>query len=463
MENRPRIGVVAPYWSFWEDVVADDPRKHHQQLVARSVAIIGEYGEIVWTELADDLHSTLPAVDLVVVVVTMASPPQGIRTFLQTLPGVVVLVWAHHPSPHVNEPFTHESITLRGATVGASMLTASLTRAGIAHDVVVGDALSPLVGRSLRGAAAASLVSHSRLSVIGEPLSGYDFVSPSSDELARLGVEIIPHSPEEFAERAASVPDEALRKLRAEIGDSWSAATTEAGTQVSMRYALALEAMHDTDGSRAGTLNCHVRSLRLDEERGGVAPCFALGRETTKGRPWTCTGDVNTSLAMLFVSSLGLPTMYHEMEAIDETTNEVILANSGEYDGRFSSTKPPEVVSNPWFPGGTPTPIVSFQVSPGPASVVAVSSVNGRLRVIVAEGRFTARNTERTGTMSAAFQFDEMSAALAWRDWVRAGAGHHACATNSHVREDLGVLCQHLGLELIVVGGRVHADGVVGS
>lgn len=458
MYSHPRIAIIYPFWDFWQNVLTDDPREFHEGQVSRSAAVVGEYGDVLWTERTEGLRETLPTVDIIVVIATMASPPLGIRTFLQKRPESAVLIWALHDSPQAPEPFTHESITLRGATVGCSMLTASLTKAGIAHDVVLGNTESSAVHRSLRIVAAAALMRSSRISVIGKPLAGYDFITPEPDELALLGIDLIVHSPEELADRAASVPDTSLRNLRVEFGANWRGATTEAGAQTSLRYALALDSMMEADGSRAGALNCHVQSLRLDPELGGVAPCFALGRATTRGRPWTCTGDLNTTLAMLFAASLDLPTFYHEVEAIDETTNELILANSGEHDGRFGSVAAPETVSNPWFPGGTRTPIVAFQVSPGPASMIAVSSVAGRLRMIVAEGHFTERSTERTGTMSAAFRFDKMPAVQGWRDWVRAGAGHHSCATNSHVREDLRVLCEHLGLELAVVG-REHPHG----
>ena len=183
-----------------------------------------------------------------------------------------------------------------------------------------------------------------------------------------------------------------------------------------------------------------------------MAPCFALGRETSRGCPFTCTGDLNTALAMLLVAVLGRPTMYHEMEAIDETTNDVVLANSGEHDERFASLSPVRAIANPWFPGENPTPILAFQVAPGPASVVAVTVVDGHLRVIVAEGHFTDRPTSDVGTMSASFRFATPLATSGWQEWVGAGAGHHACATDAHVAGDMAAICRHLDIELVAIG-----------
>lgn len=397
----------------------------------------------------DELASSLDPVDLIVVVVTMAAPPERIREFVEEREGATVLVWACHESPLIAVPFTHESITLRGATVGASMVAASLTRAGIRHDVVLGTPDSPRVSGALRGAAAASLIRGSRLLVIGEPLPGYDFVTAPAEEVAGLGVELISRQPDELAELMARITPAEVLAARPLSG---AEVTTEVGADAAARYAIALGSMVESTGARGGTINCHVSSLRSGTRWGGVAPCRALGAETSRGCPFTCTGDVNTALAMMMVTALGRPTMYHEMEAIDETTDEVVLANSGEHDTRFAAVEPPRVAANPWFPGENPTPIVAFQVAPGPASVVALTVVDSRLRLIVAEGSFTDRPTELTGTMTAAFRFAGLAAVDGWQEWVRAGAGHHACATDAHVASELAVVCRHLGIDLVVIG-----------
>ncbi len=451
MRKQPKIGLLSPYWSFWEGVVDGDPRALHAALFDQAITVARGSGDVVWAVRTDELDGSLPTVDLIIVVVTMASPPAAIRAFLEGRPGAVIVVWALHGSPAIDEPFTHQSITTRGATVGASMVAASLSRVGIAHDVVLGDPTSTRVDHALRRAAAAAAVRGSRLLVVGEPLEGYDFVLPPRDEVTRLGVELIHRTPDDLVAHAYSASPRAIADLETEIGAELSAVTTDAGEQVALRAAVALQHMVELDDVQGGALNCHVSSLRTGTRWGGVAPCLALGRVTSQGCGFTCTGDVNTALAMLLVSSLGRPMFYHEMEAIDEDSNEVILANSGEHDSRFDAVSDARIVANPWFPGTNPTPIVAYQVAPGPASIVAVTVVDDTLRVIVADGEFTARPTELTGTMTAAFRFSSSSAPDGWQAWVVAGAGHHACATDAHLTNDLTVVTRHLGLELVIV------------
>lgn len=451
MRKQPKIGLLSPYWGFWERVVDGDPRALHAALFDQAIAVARAHGDVVWSVRTDELGDSLEAVDFVIVVITMASPPAAVRAFLDSRPSAIVVVWALHDSPTIDEPFTHQSITTRGATVGASMVAASLTRAGIAHEVVLGDPSSARVDDALRCAAAAASVRRSRLLVVGEPLEGYDFVSPPRAELARLGVDVINRTPVDLAAHAESASPSDLALLEAEIGAEVSAVTTSTGAQVALRAAVALQHMVDRDDVQGGALNCHVPSLRTGAGWGGVAPCLALGRVTSQGCGFTCTGDVNTALAMLMVSSLGRPMFYHEMEAIDEGTDEVVLANSGEHDSRFAAVTHARIAANPWFPGVNPTPIVAYQVAPGPASIVAVTVIDEKLRVIVAEGAFTERPTELTGTMTAAFRFSSSSAPEGWQAWVAAGAGHHACATDDHLASDFTAVARHLGLDLVIV------------
>jgi L-arabinose isomerase len=144
--------------------------------------------------------------------------------------------------------------------------------------------------------------------------------------------------------------------------------------------------------------------------------------------------------------------MHHEMEAVDVTTAEVIFANSGEHDNRFEAQSAFRYSPNPWFPGINRTPILSFAVAPGPASVVSMSSVKNRLRVIVAEGEFTERTAHATGTMSAVFRFSGSDDGEGWQSWVRAGSGHHSCATNQHIAKGVEAICRHLEIECARVG-----------
>ena len=442
----PSIGVISPYWSFWE-AAAVTAAEEHRALLELCIADIRPIGAISWVSTdASRLHEQAP-VDAFVLVVTMAHPPGPITTYLSEHSGPPVLIWAAHDTKDVPADFNHEKIVTRGATVGGAMLSASLRQAGVKHHLVLGAPSSVRVRNSLRALRSATTVRGSSITVIGDPIEGYDFMQPPSTELKRLGIRLKKLSPSELTASPQWLNNDDKSTVWGDISRSHTHELPEETLGVVTRQHMILSGLAAQHGSAAGTLNCHqpcVKSAMSDSE---VAPCFALGIQTSQGIPWTCTGDVNTSLVMMMVASLGLPTFYHEIEAVDEETGEALLANSGEFDSRFPSVDEPLVAQNPWFDGVSPTPTLRFQIAPGPATLVALATVDDHLRLISAEGEFTSRPVTEVGTMSAAFRFGGQLPGIGWERWVMAGAGHHACATTGHIGEVLSQLAHYLEID----------------
>ncbi len=443
-----RIGVVNPYWDFWASAVERDFAADRRDLAEKAATTLGQFAELAWgvtvqpgddvAALAGDLDRDVEAI---VVVSTMAASPGTLLDFLAAFPGVPVVLWAAHLGRAVDRDLTHEGITLRGGTVGLPMIGAAFTRAGRPYDVVVGELTeAAAIGDAVRRACAAGRVRGSRLGVIGGTIPGYEWARVADADLERLGVEVIAQTPAEFADlvRAAPAPEDLTAGFTLDEGVDAAALTN------ALRYTAALADWVSEERLSAGTINCHVAELRLASGFGS-APCFALGRSTSAGVPWTCTGDSATSLAMLLVASLGAPTLYHEIEAVDEETGEAILANSGEHDSRFAGATPKRIIVNPWFPREPATASALFSIAAGPASLVAVVSRPEGLAVVVAEGRFTERTAPDSGTMNAAFEFGSGAVDEAWERWALAGVGHHSCATDRHIADDLEAVSRHLG------------------
>lgn len=446
-----RIGVVHPYWSFWESAIEHDFAEDRRCLAALAVVTLKETAEIAWSvtvQPGDDTDAVVAGlarnIHAIVVVSTMAASPSAVLAVLAAFPTTPVVIWATHEGLGVDPDFSHSGITLRGGTVGAPMIGAYLTRAGRPFDVIASEITNVGgVAPAVRRATAAGAVRTARLGVIGSTIPGYEWERVADDRLEALGIEVTAYDPSVLRDKVlTSAPDRT-----AMTGFTVDTQLSEADLDLAMRYSTALEEIIEEGRLSAGTLNCHVAELRLNPEL-GAAPCFALGRATSRGVPWTCTGDVATSLAMLLVSSLGAPTLYHEIEALDEITNEAILANSGEHDARFASADEKRVIVSPWFPSATATASALFSIAPGPASLVGVvSGPDGGLAVVVATGRFTDRTSPRTGTSNATFVFENGAVLESWSRWTATGVGHHSCATDRHVARDLEVVCRHLGIE----------------
>lgn len=469
---RPPVAIVHPYWTLWEHTAGPTFRADRMAL-ARSVAerlaasvdpvrvaeVAGiEDGRRVGAELA--AHG----VDAVLVLQTMAVPSAYTLALLDALPGVPVVIWALHERGLVGGDFDHGGITTQGATVGAPMLTNMLGRTGRPFAMVLGRLGDPVtlgrVEEALRYAAIASGLRRARLGRIGPKVEGYLHVDVGDAELrGGLGITAVTVDPDEVVDAYRGVGDAAVAALDAEVRAGW---TFEEDVDVggsldrSLRVALALEevvARHRLDG---GAFNCHLPQFRFGETI-GIAPCWGLGRLTTAGKPFTCTGDILTAVAMLTTKRLGAAALYHEIEAIDYVTGEVVIANSGEHDLAWGEPGArPRLRRNGWFCGKDAHCGVCAVLEPpaGPATLVGFTphpAARGGFRYVVARGALTTRRFPETGTANGAFRFRDGTVEEAWARWAEAGVNHHSSATPGDIADAVTTVARFLGIEAVCV------------
>lgn len=452
------IAVVHPYWDFWEASVDADLRADRMRLLTRATDALAQDHLVLLSELvatpeeAARLAERVAAADALVLVSTMAAPSATAAALLDRVPDLPVVVWGLHGEQDFPAHFTHSDITTRGATVGGPMITSALARAGRRFDVVLTHADAPAAARdAVRCAGAAGLIRRSRLLRIGPVMPGYTSVDATDDDLAGLGMTSVTVPPSDLRDRAGLVDAERVHLLTTQVRAEFDVdpAVSHVALERAVRVEAALTDLMDETATTHGAFNCHIPELRFGAEV-GIAPCLALGRLTTTGRPWTCAGDVVTSVAMLTLRALGRPSLYHEIEAVDWDGDEVILANTGEHDLGLCSGRP-RLVPDVWYEHD---PLVSacaeFTPDPGPASLVGFVLAGGP-RWVVAEGEFTGTTSPGTGTPNAGFRFAAGPVAEAWTGWARAGVTHHSAATDAHVAADVERVARHLGGSMVRV------------
>lgn len=472
MKSRPTIALLHPYWDLWEHTAGPDFRAERLALVRTLAASLADTFEVALvddvasleegTALGARLHDQ--SLDAVVVVSTMAAAPAFVLAALDAVPTVPVIVWAAHETGMVGGDFDHGSITTQGATVGAPMITSMLTRSGRPYQLLLGRmddaAVMARLRASLRLASVASGIRRSRLGRIGRPLPGYSHVDAPDVELHEaLGIEFVHVDPNEVVQAWRAVAEGRVTTLEEEVRSSWVIATDVSGGDSlarSLRAALALEDVVDQYDLDGGAFNCHVPQFRFGDEI-GIAPCWGLGRLTSDGKPFTCTGDILTAVAMLVTKRLGAAALYHEIETVDYASGEVVIANSGEHDlAWLAPGERPRLGRNGWFCGKDPVCGVcaAFEPAPGPATLVGFTphpDAVGGFRFVIARGELTERRFPATGTANGAFRFREGSVEEAWAAWASAGVNHHSSATPGDIAADVEVVARALGVEAVVV------------
>jgi L-arabinose isomerase len=162
-------------------------------------------------------------------------------------------------------------------------------------------------------------------------------------------------------------------------------------------------------------------------------------------------------VAMLTTKRLGGAALYHEIEAIDYATGEVVIANSGEHDLAWLATgERPRLRRNGWFCGKDPRCGVCavLEPPPGPATLVGFTphpDARGGFRYVVARGELTARRFPETGTANGAFRFAAGPVEEAWARWAATGVNHHGSATPGDISGEVAAVARLLGVEAVLV------------
>lgn len=470
MQAKPAVGVMLPYWRFWEESAGGPGfRDERRRLLDEVVGVLGGAGiEAAWTGLVDSPERGRQAAgeiegsgaQVVLVVQTMAVPPSYAMAALDQLAEIPLVVWAAQRTRRLRSGFDQSDITMLGSTVGTPMLTNVLGRRGRPFELVVGSTADTPVAdrlvRTLRAAAVARSVSRSRVARVGRPIEGYDCVDVDDGSLrVATGVELVPIDPAEVRDRYLGVSDVSVLEREIEAGSYDVTTPSEARTR-SLRLAAAMEQLDGAHGLDAGAMNCHVEEIRFGRDP-GVTPCFGLGRETTRGIPWTCSGDVLTAVAMLVAKQLGGAALYHEIEAIDFETGEVVIANSGEHDLEWCRPDcRPRLQANPWYHQDPLTGVhVWFELPQGPATLVGFTAFHGEpsgFRLIAAEGEVTGRSFPDSPTVGGAFRFSGTEPVeVAWRRWAEAGVNHHSAAAPGHLADQIEMVARFLGIGFVRV------------
>jgi L-arabinose isomerase len=432
--SAPRVALLVPYWDFWERSVAYDLRREREALARAAADALTV--DVVALAIVDSDPAAEAArrrfkeagAEAVLVLQTMAAPPAPTLAALGDLP---VVVWAAQKEPSVPSGFDHAGITSFGATVGAPMVTSLLVRHGRHFELVVGPLdRTDAVDAVLLAASAATRLARARIGRVGPTQPGYDHVAADPGRLgAEVGIELVPIEAAEFRDLYMRVPAGRMEELERETRALYDVDVEGDSLGRSLRAASALDELVARYELDAGAFNCHVPEIRLGGEV-GIAPCFALGRSTSNGVPWTCTGDVVTAVAMLAAKLLGGAAQYHELEALDEETDELVVASSGEHDLELAPGVRPRLIANGWFAHDPHRGACACFTAPvGPATLVAFAQLDAGFRFVAAEGAFTGKGWPGVGTANAAFRFDAGPATEVWTRWCRAGVAHHAAAS----------------------------------
>lgn len=462
-----RIGYLPFYVSFYEDIHAGF-RAEKAEFARECGEQLARFGEVVWdgrvietVEQARAAGDALAAqgVDCIVVVTTLAVFA-GIPLEALMQCAAPVVLWNPELAPAPPANYDMVQVVRNTTQIGVQALANTLLREGRWFRVVTGYRYGDHTLRSLdrifRILDAACAVRNARLLEIGGGFPLMTDIELDDAFLANnLGASVTHISGEELHAKCRGVNREAIDVARIELERGHEMVGMDAvALERSIRLSLAVDSFAREHRASAGSVNCHACCRPSSEV--GVTACLALGVQNTWGRPFTCTGDLPTALAMLMLKRLAGSSLYTEVQIVDAARNAVVVSNSGEGEESMrreehrSTIRPCTNFSGACGRGAS----FAYPIRSGPATLVSFTPTpRGAkpFRVIAAEGEVLADLLPEIGSVAGLFRFASGDVHDAYTRWLEAGAVHHAAtAAGCHARE-LAEICELVNAEFVGV------------
>lgn len=461
-----RIGYLPFYVDYYEGICPDFP--HEKAAVAKRCAdTLRAHGELVWDgELLRDVEGAARAgrhlaeqeVDCVVVVTTIAVFGGISWAALQHL-AAPILIWNAQQIESVVADYSMVEIVRNTGQIGTQALANTLVREARAFKVITGyeanaDCMRQLQ-RFFRTARAAASLRKARLLQVGSTFPMMTDVELDEEHLAQhLGASIVRIGEPELTSAYEAIEEDAVTDHLSRLPQAQAVQDISPDEMArSVRLSEALCTLVEKTGAAAGTLNCHGANC-LRNPQIGVTACYSLGVQNSQGRPFTCTGDLPTALAMLLLKQLSGVAMYTEVQVMDEARNALVIANSGEGEEAIRRAQSPACVrGNTNFKGvhGRGASF-AYPLQAGPATVVSLTPTpNGKqpFRLIAAEGDILEETLPDTGSLAGFFRFAHTNLTDGYTRWLEAGAVHHAGTAIGHWSGELAEVAKLLNFEFI--------------
>lgn len=453
MTYKPKIGVLV--LALLED---DYNMTAHMRPVAQKVAdrigeILAEYGETVCPPLVEEEHQAEAAaqmfnaqeVDIIVAVeVAYTKGVVPVRCFLNTT--APVLVWNTQQIRFLPEDADFDTIMVNSGMAGVPEMTSALLRLNRPFWVVTSH-IDDLSGRRklaeyIQAAGILAWLKKTRIAIAGHPFEGMTDLMVDQLSLRKdVGPVCWPLEPEKVSIAMESLPAGEVATLVSKERARYMIDMDAELFERSCRLALALEKVL-RDGSFDGLAS--FDQVWLTDPRVGIIPSYGTSRLCEIGLPTSTEADITTLTSMFMLQELTGQATFLENYIIDFDRDAMILSHDGHGNPAMAS-KPEDVsVKHSIYYQGVHGFGAGFEFAyaPGAVTNLALVSVGGRWRLIVAEGESIAIKPRPVAAPQMLFKPKQLGIAE-WCDaWLMAGSPHHMALAYGHLADKLRTLAK---------------------
>jgi L-arabinose isomerase len=458
-QARPRIGLLGVMQSLYDEMlpgIAERQAAYAREVAAAlsGVADVEVAPPVKERDDAERAMADLSArnLDGLLVVMLTYGPAMRVARLLAETPLPVCLANIQ-PVAAVTPEWDMGDLTYNQGIHGAQDTANAMVRAGRPFHVITddwrSDAFRDAVARWARAAAAVTRWRALKVGVFGYAMNGMGDIRVDVHELIRtLGPQVDAIAPGALHRSAAAVSDADVRDLiadedgRFEVDPALSAEEREDHA----RMQLGLERLL-VDGGY-GAYSTHFDAI-ADDGRFARLPLAAASSLMAKGYGYGAEGDALTAALMSAGTSLLGTTQFTEMYAMDFPSDSILMSHMGEGNWALArDDRPVRLIKRPLGIGGLDDPpTFLFQYATGPATLATLVSLEGRFRLIVAEGEILDTDELPALEMPYGFFRPDTGVRGCMDAWLRLGGPHHQVLNPGRRGADWAVFCELAGIE----------------
>jgi L-arabinose isomerase len=458
---RPKIGLLVPYVSFYEKIAPI--RAEKLEFAARVRDLLAPDMDVLDSGLVTNEEEAMRAggrfaaemVDAIVVAPAVATFGALGWAAVREMDAPVCL-WNLQPDSGASAKYDIPALIRNSGGLGIQALANTLARENRIFCVAFSAGNGPIPKKLVvfaQACAVSQRLRRARFGIVGTVFP--QMTDVVMDPVAWPGAPIVGLPAEQIEHSFEQAPEAVVDTRIAEIHHLHSVGEiTGDEMRRSARLSLALDSMvreHALDG---GAFNCHGENC-LQNPRIGVTACYGVSRQTSEGRPFSCTGDLPTAIAMKLLRDLSGAVIYGELDLVDEARDFVLLANGGEGDCSAAEGSA-RIVGNENF-SGLHGRGASLQFEPfrGEATILSFTPAGAGYRLVAAEGALEPAPPTGLGLFHAAFRFRGGGVASAYEKWCEAGAVHHIAISPGLWIGQLRYVARFWGFDFVEIGGTL--------
>ena len=345
-------------------------------------------------------------------------------------------------------------------------IAGALTRAGIRYSTVTGTLLEgdpawTVLGEWLDATRAVHDLRAARIGFLGHTYPGMlDLYSDFTQVHAQTGAHVEVLEIDDLVARVESADAAAIERKRDEIrevfeladagSDPISAEITPEIFDWSARVAVGLDRL--VADFELNGLTYYYRGVG-DNIAERVSAGLIVGNSllTARGVPAAGEGDLKTNVAMLLLDRLGAGGSYTEFYGLDFDEQFILMGHDGPGHLAIADGRPVARALGLYHGKAGAGLSIEMNVRLGPVTILGVTqTVDGRLKLLAAEGESVAGPTCRIGNTNSRIRFGREPAPF-FDDWCAQGPTHHVALGIGHHVERVRKVAALLDLELAVV------------